>query len=139
MLGHDDQKHCRTEPEHQFLRPGAEQQQDKEHAAERKLHPLPVEENPVVLFARIPAQDDPLVRPSRLVQLSRSRRASRSFQKSIDSLKILRHGDIGQNPGAEPRAQQKTGKPTILDHVRIVANAFRPGRFNGFADGWRAG
>jgi hypothetical protein len=119
----NDPEQKKTQGQRGFPRLASKQEQQEEASADGELRALPIEKNPVVLFRGMPAEDDTLPRPAYCTQLGRSAAIAGRLKESVDGLKILRDGNIGNDARAEPGAQQKSAKPTILDHVAIVADA----------------
>jgi hypothetical protein len=123
MFRRDDPEQDKAQGQRDFPRLASEQEQQEKSSAYRELHALPIEKNPVVLFGRMPAENDTFPRPAYCIELGQCPAIARRLKEAVDGLKILRDGNIGEDARAEPGAQQKSAKPTILDHVAIVADA----------------
>lgn len=108
MLRSDDRQRNEAQSQHHFLRPFSEQKQQEQRPADGELDALPVEKNPIILFSGIPAKNDTLPSAAERIELDRRSGVAWRLQKAVDSLKILRNGNIGENARTQPGAQQES-------------------------------
>jgi hypothetical protein len=76
-------------------------------AADGEFEALPIQEDPIVLLTRVPAQYEARPRAADLIELDRRPSVALCVEKAVDGLEILRDCEIGKNTRAEPRPQQK--------------------------------